>query len=137
MSKASRKVDRYNEKQKDVITEEEIQEQFGKLTFTGKILKGIAFMEWMDLTPVNVLIMFLIYLASALLIEPQLMKITTLFSAMYISHGIITSLAIVLFFSYVRKKNPDTKPTLEEIFFRTLTIGLVLSGMLYLTAKYL
>ena len=135
MSKASRKIERYNVKKEDVITEQEIQNEYGKMTIVGRLITALNFFTWIGLTWQNMLIMVAIFVAVSCSVELYLQSITTAVSAAIISHGLVTSLLIAVFFTFIKRKE-ETKPSALDFFFRYLALGIALAAISALTAVF-
>ncbi len=114
MSSFKRKVARDN-----TVYEKEVEEARTQKGFLDFVIKE-ASCKWLDFNVINVLVMLAFYLIVSLTIEQYLRTITTTTTAIVLSHGFITSLLVVLFFSYVKKKEDAT---IKQVLVRYLIFG--------------
>ncbi|MFQ6862704.1 MAG: hypothetical protein ACLROI_06695 [Beduini sp.] len=84
-------------------------------------LKKYASLSWVTLTPVSVLKMFAAYMIVALLIESQLSALYGAMIATILSHGLITSLLVVLLLN----GSDGKKANIKELFVRYIIMGLI------------
>ena len=77
-------------------------------------LKKYASLSWVTLTPVSVLKMFAAYMIVALLIESQLSALYGAMAATILSHGLITSLLVVLLLNGSDGKKANIKERNNE-----------------------
>ena len=84
-------------------------------------LKKYASLSWVTLTPMSVLKMFAAYMIVALLIESQLSALYGTMAATILSHGLITSLLVVLLLN----GSDGKKANITELFVRYIIMGLI------------
>lgn len=96
-------------------------------------LKRYASLSWVVLTPMNVLKMFLAYMVVALCIETPLTKSWGSINATVFSHGLITSLLIVLLLNGANGKKANVK----ELCVRYIVMAIIFGLGTMITSTYL
>lgn len=96
-------------------------------------LKQYASLSWLVLTPMNVIKMFVAYMVVALTVEKALASVLSLASATVISHGLITSLLVVLLLNGANGK----KASLQELAVRYLVMALIFGLGTLITSSFL
>ena len=96
-------------------------------------LKQYASLSWLVLTPMNVIKMFVAYMVVALTVEKALANVLSLASATVISHGLITSLLVVLLLNGANGK----KASLQELGVRYVVMALIFGLGTLITSSFL
>ena len=96
-------------------------------------LKQYASLSWLVLTPMNVIKMFVAYMVVALTVEKAVANVLSLASATVISHGLITSLLVVLLLNGANGK----KASLKELAVRYLVMALIFGLGTLITSSFL